>query len=146
MISDTTLSDGLILSDGTRAFASVTLSAGLTLLEGSELDADAGDAGRISRGVIDVDAGAVAARDDGMSPRGENSENDTNEPNFNDNVIGIQDNDIVGVAVNSGVDSGLDKREEQSRRAEGNEDLIWDMLSPSPMAAEILPPHLPRSQ
>jgi len=48
-------------------------SAGITLLEASELDASAGDAGGNSRDVSDADA--VANGGDRMSPRGENSEN-----------------------------------------------------------------------
>jgi len=54
-----------------------------------------------------------------MSPRGQNHENDTNEAKFDDNGIIIQNEDLVGVAANSGVDSGLDKPEEQPGRAEG---------------------------
>jgi hypothetical protein len=96
-----------------------------------------------SRDVSDADA--VAHRGDGMSPRGENSENDTNEANFDENVIIIQNKEPVGVAANYGVDSGLDKREEQPGRAEGKEELIRDILASSPRAAEILRPQLPRS-
>jgi len=80
MMAATTLSDGVTLSDGTSALASVTLPDGITLLEGSELDAGAGHAGGNSRDVSPADA--IADRSDGMSPRGENSENDTNEANF----------------------------------------------------------------
>ena len=112
-----------------------------------------------SRDVSDADA--VVKRGDGMSPRGENSENDTNEANFDESVTIIQNKDPVGVAANSGVDSGLDKREEQPARAEGKVEglnqerrkagdapvgeLIRDILASSPRAAEILRPHLPRS-
>jgi hypothetical protein len=123
--------------------ADTTLSDGVTLLEGSELDAGTGNAGGNSPGVSDADA--VANRGDGMSPRGENSENDTNEANFDENVIIIQNKEPVGVAANSGVDSGLDKWEEQPGRAEGKEELIRDILASSPRATEILRPHLPRS-
>jgi len=49
MMADTTLSDGVTLSDGPSALASVTLSDGIALLEGSELDARAGDAGKLRR-------------------------------------------------------------------------------------------------
>jgi hypothetical protein len=67
-----------------------------------------------------------------MGPPGENSENATNEAKFDDNVIIIQDKESVGVAANSGVDWGLDKREEQPGRAEGNEELIRDNLAMLP--------------
>jgi len=89
-------------------------------------------------------------------------ENDTNEAKFYESVIIIQNQDPVGVAANSGVDSGLDKREEQPGRAEGKKEglnqemrkagdapvgelIIRDILASSPTAAEILRPHLPRS-
>ena len=65
------------------------------------------------------DADAVANRGDRMSPRGQNSENDTNEAKFDETVIIIQDKEPVGVAANSGVDSGLDNGQEhlgESRR------------------------------
>ena len=143
MMADTTLSDGVTLSAGTSILASVTLPDGITPLEASELDACAGDAGGNSRDVSDADA--VANRGDGISPRGENRENDTNEANFDENAIVVQDKEPVGVAANSGVDSGLDKWEEQPGRAEGKEELIRDILASSPRAAEILRPHLPRS-
>ena len=68
--------------------------------------------------------------------------NDTNEANFDENVIIIQNKEPVRVAANSGVYSGLDNREEQPGRAEGEEKLIRDILASSPSAAEILPPHL----
>ena len=83
------------------------------------LDTSAGDAGGNSRHVSDADA--VANRGDGMSPRGENSENHTNEAKFDESVTIIQNKDPVGVAANSGVDSGLDKRQEQPWRAEGKD-------------------------
>ncbi|MFI5461405.1 MAG: hypothetical protein ACHRXM_38885, partial [Isosphaerales bacterium] len=144
--------DGVSLSDGTSALASVALSDGITPLAASELDAGTGDAagntgiareltqnlvGRIgnpsdaafadlfprgpSRDVSNADA--VADSDDRMSPpRGENSQNVTNEAKFDDSVIVIQNEECVAVAANSGVDSGLDKREEQPGRAEGKEE------------------------
>ena len=43
---------------------------------------------------------------DGMSPRGANHQNDTNEPKFDETVIIIQNKEPVGVMANSGVDSG----------------------------------------
>jgi len=88
MMADTTLSDGVTLSDGTSALASVTLPHGITLLEGSELDAGAGDAGGNSTDVSNLDA--VANCGDVMSPRRENSENHTNEAKFDESVIIIQ--------------------------------------------------------
>jgi len=42
-------------------------------------------------------------------------------------------------------DSGLDEREEEPGRADGNEELIRDILASQPRAAEILRTHLPRS-
>jgi len=123
MIADATLWDGATVSDDTSASASVTLSAGITLLEASERDAGAGDAIGNSRGVSEADA--LANRGDAMSPsRGENSENVTNEANFDETVIIIQNKDPVAVMATSGVDAGLDKREERPGRAgrkeEGN--------------------------
>ena len=53
----------------------------------------------------------------------------------------MQNKETMGVAANSGVDSGLDKREQQPGRAEGKEELIRDILASSPRAAEILRPH-----
>jgi hypothetical protein len=100
-------------------------------------------AGGNARDASDPDA--VANRGDGMSPRGENSENATNEAKIDDQVIIIQNKEPVGVAANSGVDSGLDKCEEQPGRAEGRVALIGDVPSSSPRAAEMLRPHLPRS-
>jgi len=173
MMAGTTVGDDVTLSDGTSALASVTLpegggrraedggktdprflppsllrpppfwADGITRLEGSELDAGAGDAGGNSRDVSD--ANAIPNRGDGMSPQGENSENHTNEANFDEKAIIIQNQDPVRVTANSGVVSGLDKREEQPGRAEGNEELIRDIPASSPRAAEILRPHLPRS-
>jgi len=73
-----------------------------------------------SRDVSNADA--VADGDDRMSPpRGENSENETNEANVVENVITVQNKEPVGVAANSGVDSELDNREERPGRAEGKE-------------------------
>jgi hypothetical protein len=54
----------------------------------------------------------MAERGDGLYRQGEKSENVANEANFDENVINTQDQDPVAVAANSGVDSGLDKREE----------------------------------
>jgi hypothetical protein len=144
MMADSTLSESVTVSDGTSASASVNLADGNTLVDGSELDAGAGDAGDNSRTVSVADA--VANRGEGMSPRGENRENDANEAKFDESMSIIQNEQPVGVAANSGVNSGLDKREEQPARAERKEEreLIKYVLA-SPRAAEILPPHLPRS-
>ena len=78
MMADTTLTDDVTLAGGTTAFATVTLSDGITLPAASELDASVADAGKDSPEVSDADA--VANHGDGISPRGENGENDTNEP------------------------------------------------------------------
>jgi hypothetical protein len=67
------------------------------------------------------DADADANRGGRMSPPGENSENRTNEAKLDDDVVIIQNKGRVGVAANSGVDPGLDKREVQPRRAKGKE-------------------------
>jgi len=69
------------------------------------------------------------------------AENDTNEANLDESAVIIQNQDLIEVAAKSGVDSGLDNREEQPGRAEGKEELIRDMPASSPRAAEILPPH-----
>jgi hypothetical protein len=150
VMADTTLSDSVTLSDRTSALASVTPSDGITLLEGSELDAGAGDAGEKSRDASD--AVAVANPGDGMSPRGENSENVTNEAKSDETAIIIQNKEPVGVAANSGVHSGLDNREERPGRADGKDEglnqesqLIRDIMARPPRAAETLRPHLPRS-
>ena len=122
MMADTTLTDDVTLADGTTAFATVTLSDGITLPAASELDAAVADAGEDSPEVSDADA--VADRGDGISPRGENSENDTNEPTvdeFDARAIIIQNEDPVGVAANSPVDAGLDKPADQPGTAEGPE-------------------------
>jgi len=79
MMADTTLSDGVTLPEGGGRSEDPSLissalrprpfwSDGIALLEGSELDACAGEAGGNSRGVSDADA--VANGGDGMSPRG----------------------------------------------------------------------------
>ena len=47
------------------------------------------------------------------------SENDTNEPKFDETAIIIQNKEPVGVVASAGVDSGLDKPEELQRKAEG---------------------------
>ena len=62
---------------------------------------------------------AVANRDDEMSARGENRENDTNEAKFDETVIIIQTKEPVGVAANSGVDSGLDSGQEHLGEGRG---------------------------
>jgi len=54
----------------------------------TELDAGAGDAGGNSLDVSDADA--IANRGDGIFPRGENSENDTNDAGFDENLNVIQ--------------------------------------------------------
>ena len=74
MMADTTLTDDVTLADGTTAFATVTLSDGITLPEASELDGNVAETGKDSPEVSDADA--VANHGDGMSPRGENSENE----------------------------------------------------------------------
>ena len=51
---------------------------------------------------------ASGTQSDGMSWQGENSENVTNEPKFDENVIIAKTQEIVGVVANSGVDTGLD--------------------------------------
>ena len=112
MMADTTLTDDVTLADGTTAFATLALSDGITLPEASELDADCRRRGGDSPDASDADA--VADRGDGISPRGENSENDTNEPTVDEldaRAIIIQNEDPVGVAANSPVDAGLDKPE-----------------------------------
>jgi len=131
MMADTTLPDG------------VTVSAGIILPAASGLDAGASNAGDNSPDVSDPDE--AANRGDEMSARGANSENATNEAKFDESMIIIQNKEPVGVAANSSVDSGLDKREEQPGRADGKEELIRDTLASSPTADEILRPHLPRS-
>jgi len=87
------------------------------------------------------------------------TENVTNEAKFDENAIMIERKYPVAVAAHSGVDPGLDKREEQPKRAEGNEEgpnhesqfsnldrqLITDILVSGPGAAETPRPHLPRS-
>ena len=122
MMADTTLTADVTLADATTAFATVTLSDGITLPEASELDAGVVGAGKDSPEASDRDA--VADRGDGISPRGENSENDTNEPTvdeFGASAIIIQTEDPVGVAANSPVDAGLDKPADQPGTAEGPE-------------------------
>ena len=82
---------------------------------------------------------------DGMSPRGENRQNDTNEAKFDESVIIIQNEEPVGVMADSAVDSGLDKPQEQPGRAEGNEELMSAIPASPPESAEVLRPHPPRS-
>ena len=70
------------------------------------------------------DANAIADCGDGISPRGENGENDTNEPTVDEldaRAIIIQNEAPVGVAANSPVDAGLDKPADQPGTAEGPE-------------------------
>jgi len=47
-----------------------------------------------------------------MSPRGENSENVTNEANFEEDAIIIQNKETVEVAAGLGVEAGLDGGQE----------------------------------
>jgi len=117
---ETALPDGLTLSTGTSALTGVTPPDDITLPAGSELDAAAGDAEAASRDASAADAAAQPG--DAMSPRGENSENATNEANFDESVSILQTNESVGVTPNSGVDSGLDKPEETPVKAERNDD------------------------
>jgi len=107
MTADTTVSDGVTLPDGTSLSASVTLADGITLLEGSELDAGTGDASGNSPDLSGADA--LADRGDEMGQRAENSENVTNEAKIDQDVIVIQNEEFVGVAADSGVESGLDR-------------------------------------
>jgi len=116
MMADTILADGVTLSSGTSALTSVTPPVDITLPAGSELDAAAGDAGVNSQDLSDADAATEPG--DATSPLGENSENATNEPKLDESVIIIQHTEPVGVAANSGVDSGLDKPEEKPVKAE----------------------------
>jgi len=118
--ADAILADGVTLASDTSALTSVTPPDDITLPEGSELDAAAGDAESNSSDLSDADAAVQPG--DAMSPQGENSENDTYEANFDESVIIIQNQEFVGVAANSGVDSGLDKREEQPATAAGKEE------------------------
>ena len=48
----------------------------------------------------------------GMSPRGENRQNDTNKAKVDESAITIQNEEHVGVMANSGADTGLDKPQE----------------------------------
>ena len=82
---------------------------------------------------------------DGMSPRGENRQNDTNEPKVDESAITIQNKERVGVMASSGADSGLDKPPEQPGMAEGNEGLMSAIPASPPESAEVRRPHLPRS-
>ena len=68
-----------------------------------------------SRDVSDADA--VANRGDGMSPRGENRENDTNEANFDENAIVIQDKEPVELRRIQALIRDLTSGEEQPGRA-----------------------------
>jgi len=80
------------------------------LIPADPLDAGAADAGRSSPDVSGADV--VPNGGDEMSPRGENSENSTNEAKSDESVIIIQNKDPVDVAANSGVDAGLDRGQE----------------------------------
>ena len=82
---------------------------------------------------------------DGMSPRGENRQNDTNEPKVDETAIIIQNKEPVGVVANSGLDSALDKPHEHPGIAEGNDELMSVIPASPPESAEVLRPHLPRS-
>ena len=122
MMADTTLTDDATLAGATTAFATVTLSDGITLPATSELDSTVADAGGDSPEVSD--ANAIADCGDGISPRGENGENDTNEPTVDEvdgRAIITQNEDPVEVAANSPVDAGLDKPADQAGTAEGPE-------------------------
>jgi hypothetical protein len=66
--------------------------------------------GGISRDASDDDA--MAERGDGLYRQGEKSKNLTSEANFDETVVITQTEDPVAVTANSGLDSGLDKREE----------------------------------
>jgi len=113
-MAETAVPDGITLSSRTSALTGVTLSDDITRPEGSALDAAAGNAGANSPDVSAADA--AVQRGVATSPQGENSENATDEAKLAESVSIRQSNEPVGVAANSGVDSGLDKREE---RAEG---------------------------
>ena len=82
---------------------------------------------------------------DGLSPRGENRQNDTNEAKVDETVIIRQNKDPVGVMANSGADSGLDKPPEQPGIAEGNDELMSAIPASPPESAEVLRPPPPRS-
>jgi len=94
MMADTTLSDGVTLSDGTSALASVTLPGGITPLEASKLDAGAGDAEGNSRDVSDADA--VANHGDGMSPRGKIAKMIRTKPSMRGSLSSQAGADFVG--------------------------------------------------
>ena len=82
---------------------------------------------------------------DGMSPRGENRQNDTNEAKVDDSMITIQHEEPIDVTAESAVDSGLDKLQEQPGMAKGNEKLMSAIPASPPESAEVLRPHVPRS-
>jgi len=153
MMTDTTLSAGVTVLDNISALASATLSDGITPLERSELDAGAGDAagntgiareltqdvvGRIGNpshvAFADLfpggaspevsDADAVPDRGDAMSQWTEKSQNVTNEAKIDEAEIIIQNKEAVGVAANSGVESGLDTGQEPLGVSRGKEELI----------------------
>jgi hypothetical protein len=59
------------------------------------------------------DEDAMPERGDGLHWQGEKSENVTNEANFDETMIIAQTEDLIAVAPNSCMDSGLDKREKK---------------------------------
>jgi len=151
---------GVTLPDRTSALASLTLSDGMALPEGSELHAGAGDlVGRIgnpshvafadlsprgpSRDVSDADA--VPDRGDAMSQRTEKSQNVTNEAKFDETATIMQNEESVEVAASIGVDSGLDSGQEHLGVGPGKRGLDWGYSGIAAGAAELIQPHLPRS-
>jgi hypothetical protein len=58
----------------------------------------------------------MAERGDGLCRQGEKSENVTSEANSDETVIIAQTENSIAVAANSGVGSGLDKREKPDSR------------------------------
>jgi len=160
MMTDTTPSDGVTLSESTSASASVTLSAGITLLEGSELEAGAGDlvgpigspshvafADLFPRGSSPEvsDADAVPDRGDAMNQRTETIQNVTNEAKFDETATVIQNEELVEVAANPGVDRGLDSGPESLGVGRGKRGVDQGYPGVAAGAAAILGPHLPRS-
>ncbi|MFI5461638.1 MAG: hypothetical protein ACHRXM_40150, partial [Isosphaerales bacterium] len=126
---------GMMAEDGGRRIADFARWAPVVDASDHVPDGSFGAGGGNSRDASDADA--VANRGDEMSPRGENSEDVTNEAKFDESVTIIQNKEPVDVAANSGVDSGLDKPAEQPGRAEGQEELIGDILASSPRADAV---------
>ena len=79
--------------------------------------------------------GAAAVTLDTQSGRDEVSQNATREANFDENVSTTQQQDLVEVTANSGVDTGLDKRVAQPRDDEGP---VRNSL-PSPVRERVAP-------